>query len=74
MLSRNFKGRAQRRMLKFYLRKRAPKHWLGDALRAYRTRKRIRKRTARLRAFRHNAYAGVTRLRSGLLNRRAGRA
>lgn len=74
MLSRKFKGRAQRRLLKFYLHNRAPKHWLGDALRAYRTRKRIRKRTARLRALRRNAYAGASRLRAGLLNRRAGKA
>ena len=74
MLSRKFKGRAQRRLLGFYLRNRKPKHWLGDARRAYRTRKRIRKRTARLRALRRNAYAGVASLKSGLLNRRAGKA
>ena len=74
MKSRNFKSRAQRRLLKFYLRKRKPKHWLGDALRAYRTRRRIRKGTARLRALRRNAFAGVAGLRTGLLNRRAGRA
>ena len=74
MLSRNFKGRAQRRLLKFYLRKRKPKHWLGDALRAYRMRNRIRKRTARLRALRRNTLAGAASLRTGLLNRRAGRA
>jgi hypothetical protein len=74
MLSRNFKGRAQRRLLKLYLHNRAPKHWLGDAVRAYRIRKRIRKRTARLHTLRRNAFAGVSRLRSGLLHRRAGRA
>lgn len=73
MLARNFQGRTRRRLLKFYLRNRAPKHWLGDAMRARRMRNRVRKRTATLRAFRHNAYTGAARLTSGLLSRRAGR-
>ena len=55
----NFKGWARRRLLKLYLRNRAPKHWLGDAMRARRMRNRIRKRTARLRALRPNALVGT---------------
>jgi hypothetical protein len=74
MKTAHFKRWANRRLLKLYLHNRAPKHWLGDAMQAYRIRKRIRKRTARLRAFRRNAMEGATSLRNGLLHRRAGRA
>ena len=76
MKSPNFKRWASRRLLKLYLHNREPKHWLGDAVRAYRIRKRFRKRTARLRAFRRNAMvgaAGAASLTYGWLNRRAGK-
>lgn len=74
MKTAHFKRRASRRLLKFYLHNREPKHWLGDAMRAYRIRRRFRKRTARLRTLRRNAMVGAANLRAGWLNRRAGRA
>jgi hypothetical protein len=59
MKSPNIKRWAGRRLLKLYLHNREPKHWMGDALRAYRVRNRIRKRAARLRSLRRNVMVGA---------------
>lgn len=59
MKTAHFKRWAGRRLLRLYLRNRAPKHWLGDAMRARRVRNRIRRRTARMRSLRRNAMVSA---------------